>query len=114
MSLDEGRLRHRVKLQRPVHTQNPTTGEISTTWQTMASVWAAIEPVSVKQFIQSSTTQNKIAVRILIRYRTDIDATWRAWHNGKAYAIEGPPMPDADSGLEYLTLMCGAGVTDGQ
>lgn len=51
--------------------------------------------------------------RITIRYRQDIDATWRVVHGGKFYNVEGV-LADKDSGLEYQTLPVSQGVSDGQ
>lgn len=113
MSIAAGRLRHRVELQAPVHTQNPTTGEVVTTWTKKADVWAAVEPLSAREFIQSATTQSQITTRITIRYRQEIDATWRIVYRGKYYNIHGV-LADKDSGIEYITLPCSEGVSDGQ
>ena len=34
-------------------------------------------------------------------------------HRGETYSIEGPPLADKKSGLEYLTLLVSKGVKDG-
>lgn len=118
MSIEAGRLRHRIKIQRKVETQNSTTGAVTYTWQDVATVWAAIEPLSAREFIQSRAVQAEIVARIVIRHREDVTANMRAVHSrpGKAdkiYAIEGV-LPDMDSGLEYLTLPVSSGINDGQ
>lgn len=38
----------------------------------------------------------------------------RIVHRGDFYSIEGPPLEDPKSGLEYLTLLVSKGVKDGQ
>lgn len=118
MSIEAGRLRHRVSIQRKVQTQNPTTGAITETWQEVAKVWAAIEPLSAREFIQSQAMQAQIVARIVIRHREDVDATMRVVHQrpnkpDKIYSIHGV-LADMDSGLEYLTLPVSAGVNSGQ
>jgi SPP1 family predicted phage head-tail adaptor len=118
MTIEAGRLRHRVKIQRRVDEQNETTGEMSVTWQNVAPVWAAIEPLSAREFIQSQSTQAQIVARVVIRYRDGIDASMRLVHSRTGrpdviYNIHGV-LPDLDSGLDYLTLPCSAGVNDGQ
>lgn len=112
MSIEAGRLRHRVELQSQVQAQDPVTGEITTTWATQATVWAAIEPLSAREFMQSAELQSQITARIVIRYRAGVDATWRAVHGSRIYNIHGA-LADKDSGLEYLTLPVSEGVNDG-
>ncbi|MYZ41415.1 head-tail adaptor protein [Achromobacter sp. KS-M25] len=110
--MSSGKLRHRVVIQRQQNTQDPDTGDLTTTWVDLASVWASIEPLSAREFVQSSATQSNITARVTIRYRKGIDATMRILHREKIYGIEGV-LADKDSGLEYLTLPCSEGVGQG-
>ena len=57
--MDPGKLRHRITIQRKQQTQNPQTGALLTAWVTEATVWAAVEPLSAREFIAAQ------AVRIL-------------------------------------------------
>jgi len=111
--MQAGKLRQRVTFQSPGTTQDPVTGEMVQGW---ATVWdkvpASVEPLSVKDFIASSATQSSLSARIVIRYRTGVLPSMRILHRGAIYNIQGV-MPDADSGLEYLTLAVSAGVNDG-
>lgn len=109
MALASGKLRHRVQLQSRAFIQDEVTGETTTAWNTEASVWAAIEPLSVREFIQSGSEQSKVSARIVIRARTDINASWRILHGSIVYNVEGV-LADKDSGLEYLTLAVSRGV----
>lgn len=109
-----GRFRHRVTLQRQQQTQNPVTGAIDVIWETVATgIPAAIEPLSVKEFISAQSKQSKITTRIVIRWRSGVDATMRIVHGDTIYNIEGP-LPDKNSGLEYITVPCSQGVNQGQ
>lgn len=118
MSLDVGRMRHRVIIQRRDAVtdsdgsaqQDPTTGEVEYEWVSLGEVWASIEPLSVREFIQSQATQSQITARITIRQRDDIDASCRLLHvrlnrPTVIYGIVGP-LADLFSGLEYLTMPC--------
>ena len=108
-----GKLRHRVTFQSPGTTQDPVTGEMVQGWATTwDKVPASVEPLSVKDFIASSATQSSLSARIVIRYRAGVLPSMRILHRGAIYNIQGV-MPDADSGLEYLTLAVSAGVNDG-
>lgn len=103
--LKAGNLRHRIALQRKQQTQNPQTGAMVTTWVTEATVPAAVEPLSAREFIAAQAVQSDVSVRIRVRYRPGITAAMRLLHDGKVYNITGV-LADKDSGREYLTLPC--------
>lgn len=108
--LSAGRLRHRVQLQIPVETQDSQSGAINVSWQTIATLWASIEPLSAREYIAAQAESSRVSTRILIRYR-DINAKARFYHQAKDqyYNIEGD-LADKDSGLEYLTIPCSEGL----
>lgn len=117
--LKTGPLRHRVRIERlTAGVQDPVTGEVAQTWVTVAEVWAAIAPLSAREFIQSDAKQAMVTARVTLRYRDDLDASVRLVHlvNGVPGRIYNPQgfLPDADSGLEYLTAPCTEGVGVGQ
>lgn len=109
--LHAGRLRHRITVQYQIETQNQDTGAVDVTWADFANVWAAIEPLSAREFIASQSETSKVMNKIYIRYNQAIDAKMRVFHesSGLYYNIEGV-LQDKDSGLEYMTLMCSEGV----
>jgi SPP1 family predicted phage head-tail adaptor len=121
MSLRAGKLRHRVQLQQFVAQtdtsgnvlQDDQTGEVTKAWTTLATVWAAIEPLSAREFIQSAATQSEITARITIRYRAGLTADMRLVHGSTIYNPQGF-LPDKESGLEYLTIPCSQGVNTGE
>lgn len=108
--IQAGRLRHRVQIQIPVSTQDQQSGDLNADWQTVATVWAAIEPLSGREFIAAQAEASRINTRITIRYRT-LHPDARLYHMAKDeyYNIEGV-LGDKDSGLEYLTLPCSKGL----
>jgi SPP1 family predicted phage head-tail adaptor len=115
MSMSASKLRHRIAIQSRVNVQDPVTGEITPTWTTVAgmeSVPAAIEPLSARDFIAAQAAQSEIVARITIRYRDGLNASMRILHKGKIYNPAGW-LPDADSGLEYLTAPVSQGVNNG-
>lgn len=109
MALAAGRLRHQVQLQKPETTQDPNTGEMLVTWTTIATPFAAVEPVSASAFIAAAAAQSEAKGQIIIRKRSDIDATMRFVHRGLAYKILGI-LADKDTGVEYLTCPVSEGV----
>jgi len=98
-----GRLRHRVTIREFQQTQDPTSGEMVSAWVEVATVWAHVEPLSVRDFVAAGAAQSEVSARITIRYRDDLTAAMRIEHRGKTYAIAGV-LPDKASGLEYITL----------
>lgn len=126
MALDSGKLRHRVRIEKYDYLrdpqgeviQDPVTGETPQQWVEVAEVWAAIEPVSGREFIQSAATQSKVDARIVIRQRDDVDASMRLVHVrlGRPDVVYNPHafLEDRESGLEYMTAPCARGVGEGQ
>ena len=109
MTLAAGKLCHRVSIQRPVETQDLSTGAVSVTWQLYAERSAEHVSSSVREFIAAASVQSEVRGRFVVRYDAGITADMRVIHRGKAYAILGV-MPDPDSGLEYMTLAVSEGV----
>jgi len=107
-----GRLRHRVKIQQPTTAQDPNTGEQVPGWSDVATVWASVDPFSVREFVDAGAEQSSVSSRVLMRYRSDVTAAMRLSWRGKVYNIHGV-LPDPDSGLEWLTLPVSQGVDDG-
>jgi len=117
MALAAGRLRHRITIQRPKITQDPATGQTTTRWLDVASdVPAAIEPLSVREFIASQQMQSEISTRIVIRYREGLTAQMRILHVKRGVTQVYNPqgwLADPESGVEYLTAPCSLGVNSG-
>lgn len=108
-TVKSGALRHRIDLQRNTVAQDPVTGEMVSGWATVATVWAAIAPLSGREFMAAGAEQSEVQGRITIRFRTDVDASMRAVHDGKYYNVLAV-LPDQESGREHLTLMVSEGV----
>lgn len=121
MSLRAGRLSHRVRLEQYAEAldsnglviQDLNTGAVSRVWTLVAEVWAAIEPLSAREFIESQATQSQITGKVITRYRSDMTAGMRFVSRGRYYNIAGI-LPDKDSGLEFVTIPVTEGVNDGE
>lgn len=116
--MEAGEFRHRIALQRPEYAQDQNTGEMALSWVTVQTVWAAIKPMRGKEFIASHSNQSQVNTEIFIRFRTDIEPTWRMVHmvNGAAGTIYNiaAVMPDRNSGREHLRMQVSSGVNDGE
>jgi SPP1 family predicted phage head-tail adaptor len=124
MSIEAGRLRHRVRIEQLENLldsngaviQDEETGQVAQEWAEVATVWAAIEPLSAREFIQSQATQSQITARIIIRFRDGLNAAMRLVHvrRDMADVIYNPHgfLADKESGLEYLTIPVSTGVSE--
>jgi SPP1 family predicted phage head-tail adaptor len=105
-----GKFRYRVAIQQEV-TGSPAKndfGEPNTSWEALATVWAAVEPISGREFWAQQQVQSEISVRIRIRYRSDVEAGMRCLYSGKYYYIKA--VIDTMEYHQELQLMCSEGV----
>jgi SPP1 family predicted phage head-tail adaptor len=72
--MEAGKLRHQVELQR-VAVAVDSHGDQTKTWTTIATVWASIEPLSGREFLQASQTMSDVTVRIKLRAYPGITLT---------------------------------------
>jgi SPP1 family predicted phage head-tail adaptor len=111
MALAAGKLRHRVWLE----SQQPVTnsfGETEIQWVPFAQTWAAIEPLSAREYLQAEAMQSNVSARITLRWRPALKASMRIVHNGTVYNPAGI-LADPVSGQEYVTIPCSTGVNEG-
>lgn len=106
-----GRLRHRVSVEQLISVVD-SSGFTADVWQSIGNFWAAIEPLSVREFLQSQQIQSQVTTRIIMRYNSRITASMRVNHRGTLYNIAGIQR-DPDSGREWMTLPCTSGTNDG-
>ncbi|WP_024559464.1 phage head closure protein [Franconibacter pulveris 1160] len=110
--MQAGKLNKRILLQKPVKTQNPTTGAVENGWADVVRVWANVTDLSARDFVAAKAGQNEVTTRITIRWRDDVTDKHRVLYRGRVYDIQGV-LEDDKSGREYLTLPCSRGVNDG-
>ena len=125
-NVEAGKLRHRVRIEQLESfldsngdvLQDPVTGAISREWVEVVTVWAAIEPLSAREFIQSQATQSEVTARITIRYRDGLVPEMRLVHvrSSRPDVVYNPRgyLADKESGLEYVTIPVSTGVGQGQ
>ena len=112
--MQAGKLRHLIEVQHKITPRDPVTGNfLAPAWVAFAKVWAAVEDLSARDLVAAKAGQSQVTGRVVIRYRPGVLPTMRVVHRGEIYSIEGPPLADKKSGLEYLTLLVSKGVKDG-
>ena len=112
-----GRLRHRLKLQQDVPSQDSLGGSIPN-WVTTATVWGGVEALSGSENFTADQVNSSLQVRIILRYGSEwsgIDSSWRVQdaNNGRKYDIRAAMLPDHRShSSAMIELMCFEGETD--
>jgi SPP1 family predicted phage head-tail adaptor len=102
-----------VALQSPGGTQSATTGERTTTWTTVATVWADISPLSVRDMLAAGQMQSEVSHRVKVRYSSTIaaiDASWRVLYGSRVLVISGVRNLEEDS--RVIELICGEGMRE--
>lgn len=98
-----GLLRHRVTIQQRTESQGGT-GEVTWTWADLSTVWAAIEPVSEREYFAAAQVQSEAVTRIRMRYRDDIRPKMRVKFGARYFDIQG--VRQAFGEFKELHLMC--------
>ena len=102
-----GNLRHRVTVEKLVKEQDPNTGRMTEIWQNFGTFYANFTELSSRDLIIAKGSQSQITARMVVRYdsRTvQIDSTYRVFFREHYWAIEGDPIRDNETGLEWLTF----------
>lgn len=99
-----GKLRRRASLQRKVVTQG-TYGEENVSWAEYALVWAAVEPLTGREFVaaQGQGEQAVVSVRIRVRHRDDVQAEDRVVVGARVYDIEAVVGDERNRELQLLS-----------
>jgi SPP1 family predicted phage head-tail adaptor len=88
-----GELNRRVHLQSATSVPDGSGGFIAQ-WQTVATVWARIEPLRGVERYQAAALETVVSWHITIRHRTDIKPSWRIVHGSTVYRIISIVNPD--------------------
>lgn len=104
-------LDQRITLQRQLPGQDGL-GEVNGAWVDVQDVFAQAQPLRGRELFNAAQMQASVDVRFVVRWRDDIDATWRVLWRGVAHEITAPPI-DVDGQQQWLELMCTAGIRNG-
>lgn len=97
-------LRHRIKIFDQMQSRSKT-GDVTVKWEHILTIWGQFIPLSAKDVLTAKAAGSQTVARLTIRHRGDVHSGQRVEHLGKVYGIDGEPLADNKSGLEYLTLM---------
>lgn len=108
MGISAGRLSHRITIEHEIEgDQDQVTGYVPTIWVEFTKVWGKLEALSTKDQLQAQAINSNMTARCRIRYSSksvQINSTMRVLFRGKYWKIDGDPIPDNESGLEWLTI----------
>lgn len=108
-----GLLDKRVILQSPAGSRD-AVGERVTTWTDVATVWAQINPLSVKEQIAAAQSRGSITHKIMIRYSAEVSAVthaWRVTYGARVFTVDGPAR-NINERDRYIELICTEGLAD--
>jgi SPP1 family predicted phage head-tail adaptor len=66
-----GTLRQRVTIDERTVALD-TFGQETVTWSELATVWAAVHPLSGREYLDSRQLQAQVSTRVRMRYRSDV------------------------------------------
>lgn len=94
-----GNKRYRVAVQKPVQVTDETTGQATQAWQTVATLWAAVEATGGAQVQGQKQQQGQTDYQVEFR-QTDItlaiDSTYRLTWKGKTLQV-GSSIPQGQT-----------------
>ena len=98
-----GRLRHRVEFQNESLSSDGQGGS-TRTWATRATVSASIKPLRAEERFYNEQLQHNGTHSLLIRYRSDIEATDRVKYGSRYFQIVGILNPNERN--RQLVITC--------
>ena len=103
-----GSLRDRVGIQRRT-TSRDAAGAVLIAWETYATVWAAVEPLSGREAVAMKEVHASANVRVTLRWRKDLRAQDRLLFVTRVFEING--ITDVGGRQRWLELACTEDVT---
>lgn len=92
LALSAGQLRHRLILEQPAFASDGGGGT-ARSWQTAATLWGAVTPLSPASNVDAEQPGGRIGYRVICRYRSDIRPGQRfrdGQRNLDIYAVVDP------------------------
>ena len=85
--MNSGKLRHKIEIQSNIDTRDEFGAISGQTWTPFCYAWAAIEPLSGKEYFAAAQTQSTVSHKITMRYRSGIRTFFRISWNSRIFNI---------------------------
>lgn len=96
--------RHRITLQTKTTTATSYSDAGAETWADTATVWAAIEPATGREFNMAAQTMSDVTHTVTIRHRAGVTRNMRVQYGTRTFAIKAVLNPDEANVI--LRLLC--------
>ncbi len=96
-------LRHRVELLASAIYEDDI-GNQFTEWVTVARPWAAVEPLSGREYWAAAAVQAERTIKVILRYRPGVTPAHRLVFKGRVFDIES--VVNIEESNRWLELKC--------
>lgn len=104
LSIRAGAYRHRITIEESTVTQNEYGEEVEA-WSTFARVWARVQPVSSREYLEARAQSADISHRIEMRYLEGVTREMRVRFKGRVFEIIQPPRNLEEVGKK-MEMLC--------
>lgn len=103
--LNVGDLRHQITIQQMADTTDDYGTPVETDeWNTFATVWAAINPLTGREYIQTQNVIPDLTATIKIRYLPGVTTRMRVLYGTRVFDIKA--VIDVEEHHREMQLMC--------
>lgn len=102
--------RHKIVIQKYVEIADKYGTPIGADWQDVMTVWASIEPLRGREYVEAQNTKAELTTRIRMRYRPGITPGMRVVYQGRTFDIQS--VINVNEQNYHLELMCIEKVAD--
>jgi len=100
-----GALKHYITFERPHKRTAGAHGGNIKNWETHASAWASMVPISGREYFETFQMESEVSTRFIIRYRPDLNTHMRIKYGTRYFKIVSPPRKyDRYQYLEIMAL----------
>lgn len=104
-----GAMRERVTIQEKTTTADGQGGR-ATSWGTLATVWAAVVPLTMGEKLQAAAIGSTLAYRVSCRYRADVTPSmrlrWTPFLSETTKTLEIHGVTATDGGRQWMYMDC--------
>ena len=100
--MNSGKLRHRVTVEGLTETQD-ASGDVVKSYTVLGSVWAAIEPLSGREYFQAQQVVSEATSRIRLRYLPGVVPSSRVLFGSRVFDVLHVANPE-ERNVELLLL----------